>query len=113
MLSPTYNSKLTVKTSRKYDVEFRSMCYYSYDLENDRYVKNEVSVPMMFIQEGRNYNSFESDILKDNNINASVSLSSNYLNKILSDYDSLIDIFIVNKENMSSEEIIAYLEQYE
>ena len=33
--------------------------------------------------------------------------------KILSDYDTLIDIFIVNKDAMSSEEIISYLEKYE
>ena len=33
--------------------------------------------------------------------------------KILSDYDTLIDIFIANKDAMSSEEIISYLKQYE
>ena len=113
LLSPTYNSKLTVKTSRKYDIEFRNRYYYTYDLESNTYVKNLVNIPMMFIQEGSNYNSFETDIKKDNSVEASVSLSSTYLNKILSDYDTLIDIFIVNKENMSSDEIIKYLEQYE
>lgn len=46
-------------------------------------------------------------------ITASVSLSKTHLNKILSDYDTLIDIFIANKDAMSSETIIAYLEQYE
>ena len=38
---------------------------------------------------------------------------TNLINKILSDYDTLIDIFIANKDAMSSEEIIAYLKQYE
>lgn len=66
---------------------------------------------MMFIQEGDNFNSFENDIKKDNKISASVQLSKIYLNKILDDYDTLIDIFIQNKDNMSSEMIISYLEQ--
>lgn len=113
LLSPTYNSKLTVKTSRKYDVELRNRYYYTYDEENDKYVKNKVEVPMMFIQEGDNFNSFSSDIFKDNGIKASVKLAKNHLNKILSDYDTLIDIFISNKDKMSSETIIAYLEEFE
>ena len=68
---------------------------------------------MMFIQEGDNFNSFETDIKNDNKLDASVQLSKIYLNKILDDYDTLIDIFIQNKDNMSSERIISYLEQYE
>lgn len=68
---------------------------------------------MMFIQEGDNFNSFETDIKNDNKLDASVQLSKIYLNKILDDYDTLIDVFIQNKDNMSSEMIISYLEQYE
>lgn len=110
---PTYNTKFTLKTSRKYDIELRSRFYYTYDAENDTYVAVEVKVPMMFIQEDNeqdsNFTDFSSDIKNDNNINASVKLSASHLNKILADYDTLIDIFIVNKENMSSEDIIEYL----
>lgn len=114
MLSPTYNTKPIIgKTSRKYDIEYRTRYYYTYDAENDMYVANAVQVPIMFIQEGDNYNSFSADMLSDNGITASVSLSSNHLNKILDDYDTLIDVFITNKDAMSSEAIIAYLEQYE
>ena len=113
LLSPTYNKKLTVKTSRKYDIEYRSRFYYTYDSENEEYDANEVQVPMMFIQEGDNFNSFVTDIKNDNNIDASVSLSTTYLNKILDDYDTLIDVFIQNKDSMSSEQIISYLSQYD
>jgi|LSQX01.3.fsa_nt_gb hypothetical protein len=113
LLSPTYNTKLTVKTSRKYDIEYRTRYYYTYNAETGTYVSNAVQVPMMFIQEGDNYNSFSTDMLKDNSVTVSVSLSQTHLNKILSDYDTLIDIFIANKDAMSSEAIIAYLEQYE
>lgn len=113
LFCPTYNTKLTVKTSRKYDVELRNRYYYSYDEENDKYVSNEVLVPMMFIQQGDNLNSFENDIYKDNKIKASVKLESKHLNKILTDYQTYIDIFAANKEKMSSEEIIEYLNKHE
>ncbi|MBQ7643163.1 MAG: hypothetical protein IJS67_04600, partial [Clostridia bacterium] len=112
LLSPTYNTKI-IKTSRKYDIELRSRFYYTYDAETNAYVANEVSVPMLFVQEGDNFNSFTSDIQKDNGVAASIGLNSNYLNKILLDYDTLIDIFIENKDNMSSEKIIEYLGRYE
>ena len=113
LLSPTYNTKLGIKTSRKYDIEYRTRYYYTYDSANETYVSNAVQVPMMFIQEGENYSSFSADMLKDNSVNVSVSLSQNHLNKILADYDTLIDIFIANKDAISSDVIIAYLEQYE
>lgn len=57
--------------------------------------------------------SFSSDMLKDNNLDVSVSLSPTYLNKILDDNDTLIEIFIKNKDTVSSESIIAYLERCE
>ena len=112
LLSPTYNTKI-VKTSRKYDVELRKRFYYTYDSEKEKYVAVEVDVPMMFIQEGDNFDSFSSDIKKDNNVTAAVSLNNNHLNKILADYDTLIDIFIANKDAMSSEAIKNYLQQNE
>lgn len=113
LLSPTYNSKLGVKTSRKYDIEYRTRYYYTFDVESETYHSNAIQVPMVFIQQGDNYKSFSSDILKDNGISASVSLSQQHLNKILSDYATLIDVFITNKDAMSSEAIITYLKQYE
>ncbi len=112
MLSPTYNTKkvvVTIKTSRKYDVEYRNRYYYTYDAENEKYVCNEVQVPMFFVQEGDNYNSLSTDMKSDNGLTVSVSLSSVKLNKLLSDYDTYIPVFIENKDSMSSEAIIAYL----
>ncbi len=111
LFSPTYNKKL-VKTSRKYDIEYRSRFYYTYDSENDKFIANEVLVPMMFIQEGDNFNSFEDDIENDNGIDASVLMPQATLTKILDDYDTLIPIFKDNKDKITSEIIINYLNQY-
>ena len=111
LFSPTYNKKL-VKTSRKYDIEYRSRFYYTYDSENDKYISHEVLVPMMFIQEGENYSSFGTDISNDNGIDASVLMPQATLTKILDDYDTLIPIFKTNKDKITSETIINYLNQY-
>ena len=117
LFEPTYNTEFSIRTSRKYDIELRSRFYYTYDSENDKYVANEVKIPMMFIQEDNsvdsNFTDYPADMLRDNGINSSVILDRTYLNKIMSDYDTLIDIFIQNKDSMSSEAIIEYLEQYE
>ena len=107
---PTYNTKLGQKTSRKYDIELRSRFYYVYDSNTGEYIAHEVKVPMMFIQEGDNFTSFSADMANTNGITSSVTLNEDYLNKILEDYDTLIDIFIENKELMNSEGIIAYIE---
>ncbi len=115
LLVPAYNSKLTITTSRKFDIELRSRFYYTY--EDEKYVAHEVSVPMMFIQEDNNidtnFSDYPSDMLKKNGIESSVTLDKEILNKILLDYDTYIDVFIENKDKMSSETINAYLEQYE
>lgn len=60
-----------------------------------------------------NLSSFTTDMTNENEVAASVAMSASDLNKILNDYDTLIDIFKNNKDNMSSEQIIAYLAQYE
>ena len=109
LLSPTYNTKLTVKTSRQYDIEMRSRYYYTFDQETNTYTANEILIPMLFIQED-NFDSFANNIKKDNGITASVVLNKTVLNKILADYDTLIDVFIENKDLMSSETIASYLE---
>lgn len=109
LLSPTYNKKGFVKTSRKYDIELRTRHYYSYDVENDAYIDNEVEIPMMFIQEGENYNTFIADILADNQIVTTITMNNDDYEKILADYDTLIDVFIENKDKITSEYIATYL----
>ena len=70
---------------------------------------------MMFIQEDNdkdsNYSDYPSDMSHDNGITSTVTLNLAVLNKILADYDSLIDDFIDNKKEMSSAEIKAFVEQ--
>lgn len=107
IFKPTYNQVLFKDTSRKYDIEIRTQ--YRYGLVDEKTTCFETKIPMMFIQDNHddytNYSDFEKDILKDNGISASVTLSSTYLIKIRSDYDTLIPLFKINKELVNSDTI--------
>ncbi len=107
VFEPMYNKKLGVKTSRKYDVELRKQYFYS--LVDGKPVERETNIPMMFIQAGDNFDSFETDISTTNSIAASVTLSATYIAKIEDDYDTLIDIFIDNKDDVNSAYIIDFI----
>ena len=107
VFEPKYNTKLGVKTSRKYDVELRKQYFYS--LVDGKPVERERDIPMMFIQAGDNFDSFENDILSTNGIAGSVTLSATYIAKIEDDYDTLIDIFIDNKDDVGSDYIVTFI----
>ena len=112
IFEPAYNKKLGVKTSRKYDVELRKQ--YFYGIQAGEVVEFEVDLPMMFIQADHdgytNFSDFHDDMEDVSGIaNASVNLSSTYLNKIQADYADLIDIFIAHKEDVTSNTIVTYI----
>jgi len=91
--------------SRRFDIEFRTQYFYSYDSENDKYVKIKASVPMFFVQE-ENYETLAADVNSENGINVSVSLESSDLQKLMNDYDTLIEVFITNKEEVTVDGIL-------
>jgi len=104
LFKPTFNKKLTVKTSRKYDIELRTQ--FRYGNTDNVLTCYETKIPMMFIQDDNdkdsNYTDFPNDIKSTNDITASVNLSSTYLAKIRKDYDELIPLFKTNKDLIDS-----------
>lgn len=107
VFEPMYNKKLGVKTSRKYDVELRKQYFYA--IVDTKLTEFETNIPMMFIQAGENFASFADDISDTNGINATVTLSNTYIAKIESDYATLIDAFIANKDNIDGEYIVDFI----
>lgn len=111
IFEPTYNTKLFVQTSRKYDVEMRKQFFYGYNEED--IAEYEVQIPMMFIQADHdgytNFSDFSSNIQSKSGITASVNLAQKYLTKIQSDYATLIDIFIGHKDNVTGGIIANYI----
>ena len=97
-----------VKTaSRRYDIEWRKQFFYGeVDEEIEEY---ETSIPMMFVQEEK-LSDFVSDVHGENSyLNVAINLLNTYLTKIQNDYDSLVPVFIDNKDDMPSESIVDFI----
>ena len=111
IFEPTYNTKLGVKTSRKYDVEMRKQSFFGY--KDDVLTEFQVQIPMMFIQADHdgytNFTDFPSDILSKSRIAASVALAQADLDEIQSDYATLIDVFIAHKDTVTGDTIDNYI----
>lgn len=105
VFEPTYNTKFSVKTSRKYDIEIRTQYFYGY--VDGVLTEFESDLPMMFVQAGENYESYSSDISKTSGIPSAI--SNPYLAKIEEDYATLIDIFITNKDLIDGDAIVDFI----
>ena len=115
LFEPTYNKKLGVRTSRKYDIEYRSRFYYT--KVDGEIVVNEVLVPMMFIQSDNgadsNYSDYHNNMLEDNDIDSYVTMNQIMLNQIIQANEQLVPIFISNKEKVTVDTINDYLKDHE
>lgn len=94
--------------TRRFDIEFRTQYVYSYDTSTGEYTEHEIQVPMIFVQEDV-LDSFAADVKTQNGITVSLLVSTSDLNKLLSDYDTLIPVFIENKGKITSDIIVVYI----
>ena len=99
---------ITKRFSRRFDIEFRTQYFYSYDSVNDEYVQIAVEVPMLFIQEEK-LSSFASDVEAENGIELSVGVSVIDLSAIEQFYDELVPVFKLNKESVTADDIVAFI----
>ncbi|MBO5356166.1 MAG: InlB B-repeat-containing protein [Clostridia bacterium] len=97
-----------VLLSRSFDIELRTQFVYSYDATEQKYIEHKIEVPMIFVQE-KNYDTFIDDVEATNDVTVSVEVSDADLDKILEDYDTLIPIFIENKDKVTVDTIITYI----
>lgn len=94
--------------SRRFDIEFRTQYVYSYNAQSGEYTCHTIEVPMLFVQEAF-YSTLTADVESANDVTVSVLISSTDLNKILTDYEILIPIFIEKKDTVTVETILAYI----
>lgn len=94
--------------SRRFDIEFRTQYFYSYNSDTEEYTEIKLSVPMLFIQE-ENYETFEDDFESTNNVAVELNVNNTDFNKMLSDYDTYIEPFIASKEAITSETIVNFI----
>ncbi|MBQ8885022.1 MAG: InlB B-repeat-containing protein [Clostridia bacterium] len=94
--------------SRRFDIEFRTQYVYSYDASTEEYTEHKIEVPMLFVQE-EFFETLADDVKSANNVNVSVLAELQDIEKLLEDYDTLIPIFISNKDTITVELILAYI----
>ena len=63
---------------------------------------------MLFVQEGF-LDDLSKDIKSTNDVNGALTVKSADLNKLLSDYDTLVNIFIQNKERITEAFILEFI----
>ncbi len=64
---PEFNSKLGIKTSRQYDIEFKTVYIYLLDGVSGAYKKQAIEVPMIFVQRD-NLGDFVSKLNQNNDV---------------------------------------------
>ena len=94
--------------SRRFDIEFRTQYFYSYNPVTEEYTEYAVSVPMLFVQE-ECLDTLESDVKAANNIQIAVTLDGDHLEKLMEEYDTVVDVFIENKEAITEDYIIKFI----
>ncbi len=94
--------------SRRFYIEYRTRYYYTYDAETEKYTCISASVPMLCVQE-ENFDTLTKDINEKNSITVTPNITADVLERINNDYDSLIPIFINNKELYTVDAILAFI----
>lgn len=119
IFEPAYNKVLLKKTSRKYDIEMRDHYYYGLNDQNEL-VKYDTQIPMIFIQDddanypektskNHNYSDFSDDMDDSGVANAFVKLDKKIVNKIRTDCIELGKEYKEDKDVVTPEAIIAWL----
>ena len=98
----------TLNPSRRFDIEFRTQYFYSYDPATGKYTAHKVEVPMLFVQED-NLDTLTDDIKAENKITVTLTETSERVALIIGLYDTTVDIFIQNKELVTEEIIVAFI----
>ncbi len=95
--------------SRRYDIEFKEMCFYKYNAESAEYEKVVYEIPMMFIQE-QQLDNFEKDFKNSNNITVTLNVTASVKNAVNHGYYELLPAFDKIKGLITLDSIVKYCE---
>ncbi len=105
-----YGGFSLLSPTRRFDIEFKEMYFYTYNAEEEKYEKTVMEIPMMFVQE-KKLPDFAEDYKEVNNIDASISLSLLELEAIKEGYYTMVAIYDDIAPLITVESIMAYLEE--
>ena len=100
-----------VTTSRKFDIEFKTMYFYVLNTETGEYEEETMEIPMLFIQ-SEHYDTFESDFndVNEHLLNGTAELLVTDTQKgVISDaYATLLPVYNEEKDAVTKEDIIDF-----
>ncbi|HOI47589.1 MAG TPA: InlB B-repeat-containing protein [Bacilli bacterium] len=97
----------TKMLSRRYDIELRKQ--YFYYMNGEELVEVALNVPMLFVQEEQ-LSTLVTDVNTSNaGLTFGFNASTTIQNQIMSDYDTLIDPFNLQKEEFTIQNILDYI----
>ena len=107
---PEYNKKFGVKTSRQYDIEFKTLYYYAYDVDSGEYTLTSMEIPMLFVQRP-NLNTYLSDMKKNNGWSFTPVNTTNAADNavIAAAYTTYKDVYLKMKDALSYEDTLAWI----
>ena len=101
-----------VLTSRKFDIEFKTMYFYVLNAETDEYEEQSIEIPMLFVQ-AKYYENFEDDFNDANdylNGNAKLNVKNADLAAVSRGYTVMLPVYDEIKGAISKEDIIEFCE---
>ena len=100
---------ISLKTaSRRFDIELRNRYFTVWNEETESWDIVTVQFPMFFVQE-ENFDTVVKDVKDQNGVQMSVNVDSGDLEYLSQCYDKLVDVFIVNKELVTSDVILEFI----
>ncbi len=106
-----FNTKLGIKTSRQYDIEFKKMYFYMDTDSDGKLEKVEQLIPMLFVQEA-NLNTYLSDMKSLNDcitVSPANTVSSSDFNTVLLAYDTYLAPYQEMKEALTDEITVEFI----
>ena len=108
IFNPAYNTKFTIKTSRKFDVEMKTVYYIVKNTNGNsvEYSVVETKIPMLFVQ-NNNVETFSADIVAENSSTFTKSpvLPMNKMAIANANLDNFVETLKVVKETLTYQEL--------
>lgn len=99
--------------SRRFDIEMKDMFLYTYNQDEQKYEKVKITIPMLFVQNDF-IDTFAEDFYEKNQSTGAINPTNIVMNSadatfMFGEYSTLIDEYIVIKEQVTYQSIIDYI----
>ncbi len=96
--------------SRRFDIEFKEVCAYTYDASEEAYTAVTFEIPMLFLQEGM-AGDFAKDFSDKNGVSVTLSVSERDREAVAEGYHTLVNVYNKIKDAVTQADIAAWCTQ--